>query len=605
MVDAINAIRQALEVRIGVRGDPRDAAVTFRDLESAGIAELKGGNFGSGNGGGGKPPGGGLPDGFLQPPRPRPRPISSIRNIRTRAVWDGIMVLWDPPSPEEQNTEYASVEIYAAQEVNGVIPSFSQATLVGASAGTLFIHSGLGLGRVYWYWLRKVGFTYAGTTNYGAYTPDTTARGVRGASSEDPALVVDILQGQIYDDMLRLDLHTRIATGTLTPREPGARSIKQELLDAVQLIDGRVAAIQEQTSIVSDRQGVLEASYGIKIDVDGYVAGFGLLVRDNGAGGIEQNTNPDPGNPRFESAFVIAADRFGVVFPQQPGQPRGTPVIPFTVGRVNGIPTVGIEGRLMVDGSITATAINAETIGASEVFATSIWAGIVRARRVIGEEGIATGEPPDYRVEIGNRNSTTVLWYGRGAIGGSETVFDFDNQGNVRLAGELTVTGRIRSAGAGGAYVQVGGTDGFAFWTGAGEVTEQNARLAVRADGNIIARGLPLTVPTAASGGPLAFNIVAPADGGLAPVVLMGRVVWRELSNARDDKSFAVRLVVDNVLEADAYIVDDQNEESGAMCAVGFVELNPGPHVAEFRLENIAGEVGIDSQRIVAFQVRT
>ncbi|MEY2653799.1 MAG: hypothetical protein RLZZ524_827, partial [Pseudomonadota bacterium] len=125
---SVRAIKEALEVRTGSRGDPLDTAVTFRDLRDGGLADVYFTEGRRGAGGGAGSPGGPT---FLQPRRDRPRPLSGLRNIRTRAVWDGIMVLWDPPSSEELGTEYSSVEVWAAEEIGGVQPGFSRAVLVG------------------------------------------------------------------------------------------------------------------------------------------------------------------------------------------------------------------------------------------------------------------------------------------------------------------------------------------------------------------------------------------------------------------------------------------------------------------------------------------
>lgn len=81
----------------------------------------------------------------------------------------------------------------------------------------------------------------------------------------------------------------------------------------------------------------LEAQYTVKVDANGYVAGYGLAVH--------------PADGTTTSEFIVLVDKFAVVTPGK------DPVVPFVVGNVEGVPTTGINGQLIVDGSVTASAI--------------------------------------------------------------------------------------------------------------------------------------------------------------------------------------------------------------------------------------------------------
>jgi len=64
------------------------------------------------------------------------------------------------------------------------------------------------------------------------------------------------------------------------------------------------------------------------------------------------------------SAFIVRADKFAVCFPTGEG---GAPVIPFIVGTVDGESTVGINGQLVVDGTIVGRAVAAHSITADHM----------------------------------------------------------------------------------------------------------------------------------------------------------------------------------------------------------------------------------------------
>lgn len=94
-------------------------------------------------------------------------------------------------------------------------------------------------------------------------------------------------------------------------------------------VDGHTTAIQTAQQSIDGLSG----QYTVKIDANGYVAGFGLAVypKDDGT---------------HTSEFMINADKFGVIMPSYPG------VHPFTIGAVNGVPRVIISNALIGDAAI-------------------------------------------------------------------------------------------------------------------------------------------------------------------------------------------------------------------------------------------------------------
>lgn len=79
----------------------------------------------------------------------------------------------------------------------------------------------------------------------------------------------------------------------------------------------------------------LRGQYTLKIEAGKYVAGFGIAVDGSGT-----------------SSFIIRASTFGV------GLPGYGDVYPFMVGTVNGVNVVGINGALVIDGTLTVKRAN-------------------------------------------------------------------------------------------------------------------------------------------------------------------------------------------------------------------------------------------------------
>ena len=76
-----------------------------------------------------------------------------------------------------------------------------------------------------------------------------------------------------------------------------------------------------------------------------------------------------------ESAFGILADKFIVVHPSA----DGTTIQAFTVGNVGGVSTVGINGNLMVDGSIAASRLSVSTLSSITANIGTVTAGVIQS----------------------------------------------------------------------------------------------------------------------------------------------------------------------------------------------------------------------------------
>lgn len=95
----------------------------------------------------------------------------------------------------------------------------------------------------------------------------------------------------------------------------------------------------------------LENSYTISVNQNGRVIGS---IKLDGSDGT--------------STFAILADKFVVVNPTD----DGNTITAFAVGLVDGVPTVGINGQLIVDGSLYARQMNADVFN-GQIFIGSLF----------------------------------------------------------------------------------------------------------------------------------------------------------------------------------------------------------------------------------------
>jgi hypothetical protein len=146
------------------------------------------------------------------------------------------------------------------------------------------------------------------------------------------------LQQVVADDQAALALFQQDVSATFGPAFSSVQTVSQ----AVATLDGYAAA-----------------SWSVKVNVNNAVAGLQLV---NGGAGM--------------SDFVMAADHVQI---QLPGYNGDAPYPLFTTGLVGGVPSVGINGNLVLNGTLTARMIGVGEIQAIHLAADSIDATKIKA----------------------------------------------------------------------------------------------------------------------------------------------------------------------------------------------------------------------------------
>lgn len=113
---------------------------------------------------------------------------------------------------------------------------------------------------------------------------------------------------------------------------------------SARLDSGDYAAVKTQSSASASAITGLQAKYGVKVDVSGHVTGFEILG---------SATSGD---------FVILADKFLIVKPDGTGTPKQV----LMLGTVNGTTALGLDGSLIIDGSIVARSIDTRNLSVKD-----------------------------------------------------------------------------------------------------------------------------------------------------------------------------------------------------------------------------------------------
>ena len=239
----LTAIKEALDVRLGRRGDPLEEGVTRRDLIDAGLAKKVG------SAGLGRPD---LSLGDLVPGPPLgvmpPVPIA----FQAEGVFGGIVLSWE--LPQKFYDGHADTEIWRSATANP-----ESRVQVGIAVGSSYFDTMSELGEAtFYYWIRFVSVT-------GRKGPFSQVEAA--TKPEDMGELLKRLSGAIDESELSQALNERL--------------------------DDTETEILEQSKIVKG----LSAQYTLRLNVNGYVAGFGLY------------------NDGVTSDFAVQADRFWIAPP--------------------------------------------------------------------------------------------------------------------------------------------------------------------------------------------------------------------------------------------------------------------------------------------------
>ncbi|RLB94835.1 MAG: hypothetical protein DRH26_00100 [Deltaproteobacteria bacterium] len=177
----------------------------------------------------------------------------------------------------------------------------------------------------------------------------TVNHSVTGVSAS--ALKITNLTATIEDPVTGLS----VTAGAVSSLQTDVSDIEGDITAISSAVTGVTTTVGENTTaveVVAESVDGLEGKYTVKVDNNGYVSGFGLASTNN-------NSTPT-------SEFIVLVDEFKIVTPGK------SPCVPFAVGTVSGVSTVGIDGNMVVDGTITALKIDADAITANHIDANVI-----------------------------------------------------------------------------------------------------------------------------------------------------------------------------------------------------------------------------------------
>lgn len=182
-----------------------------------------------------------------------------------------------------------------------------------------------------------------------------------------------LAQHYLTEAVSRLEQHVRIAEdevraeqiNTVAAYLAGTAATIETIEQAV--VDGEDSVATQITNVQSQANGNSSAVQTLSEAVDGIEARWGVAIDLNGhVVGLVQLSGDASG-----STFVVVADKFIISHPSDDEDL----ITPFVVGMVNGVSTVGINGNLVVDGTVLARHLSVGTLSAIAADVGTITAG--------------------------------------------------------------------------------------------------------------------------------------------------------------------------------------------------------------------------------------
>ena len=184
---------------------------------------------------------------------------------------------------------------------------------------------------------------------------DTLSAGLTNeASLRTTAVSAEATQRQALAVKQQND-HNTVAAAVQTEsaaRTTATQATASQLTQIQASFNSQVAAISQRLAVVVDANGQVVAAYTLALNANGHIVGVRL---DN---------NGTVGN------YVVQADKFAFFIP---GSSVAIPL--FVAGLVRGVNTFGINGQLMVDGTIYARALAVDRLSAITANLGTVTAG--------------------------------------------------------------------------------------------------------------------------------------------------------------------------------------------------------------------------------------
>ena len=266
---ALEDLKQALEIRLGLRGDPLDRAVTLRELKDGNVVKVTNSAVGVSDG--------------IKPPDEDPGDLTVPPNptgLTAAGAFTSIILKWNLPS----YGNHAFTEIWRSQDNN-----LAGAELISTAGGQVYSDD-VGYAQTYFYWVR-----FVSTSNIPGSWNDT--EGTSAATAANVSTVMSSLSDQLSNmpgfSTLGNDITVNIG-GATSSLNSGLTGLNSTLGDKTQTFVGNSAPQAQAIGDLWVHTGQNNKLYrAFAADANEIATGEWQVVSD-GSAGITVFTSDDP-----------------------------------------------------------------------------------------------------------------------------------------------------------------------------------------------------------------------------------------------------------------------------------------------------------------------
>ena len=274
---ALDSMKEALEVRLGRRGDPKDRAVTHRDLVDSGLAtDLAKAPYNPNIAGAtGFGPAADEVGDVTVPPSPT---VLTAEGLFTEAL-----LAWDQSTNSAPYKNHGFTEIWRSQNED-----LSGAVLIGTTSAFIYTDKGLEYNRTYYYWVRFV----STTDTPGTYSNMASATTIENISATMTSLSETIANMPGYSVLTSADTTTNNNVTTLS----------NSVTSLTSTVNGHTSSISSISSTQTNQGNDISAMYVLKVTAEsnGTKTVAGMLLGSNASDGSSS------------SVVAFTADKFAV-----------------------------------------------------------------------------------------------------------------------------------------------------------------------------------------------------------------------------------------------------------------------------------------------------
>ena len=340
----LESLAEAVEIRLGRKGDPRDRAVTLRELIQSGLArELRATPFDPNNIGG---PGLGF---VADDPVPETGVPPQPTGFTAAGAYSVINLSWDFPIYTGPN--HAHTEIYSYPSDN-LASALSQG-VIGVVSGRGYTDP-VGSNVTRYYWIRHV-------NENGTVGPWNSGSGTVATTAPDVDHLLDVLSGSITSDELATSLRTELDTfqtltdvnGNITAR--GYQTLSN-VNNAINLNSNGFQTESNVNTLIGNNTNGFQTQTNVDDRISLNTNGFQTLtnVNNNITGrGFQTQTDVNSLISTATSGFQTAADVTNAINANSNGYQTASQVNSTVATAV-----VGVRGKILVWSSSGEYALN-------------------------------------------------------------------------------------------------------------------------------------------------------------------------------------------------------------------------------------------------------